>query len=115
MKCPKKEIDGGRTPEFDIVEEIESAAREPGRANEGGLAPGGIRPQGSIHPQPSYATRVNDVLAYFDGKETVVHVGKWIGDTRAGRAVGETKRELPVSALVGAMTNRYSKLPLVES
>ena len=76
LERTQKEVDVGRTPEVDCVEEVESAAREPGRTDEGGLAQGVI-------PRPSqpvlvrrFAAGIDDVLANLDGEATVVHVGK---------------------------------------
>ena len=76
LECTQKEVDAGCIPEFDFVEEVESAAREPGRADEGGLTPGGIRvPSKHVPPVGCFnATGVNNVLANLDGEATVVHV-----------------------------------------
>ena len=64
----QKEVDVARIPEVDFGEEVESAAREPGRADEGGLAPGGIRCIfGPPFAQGAVATRVDDVLANLVG------------------------------------------------
>ena len=60
--------------EAGFVEEVESAAREPGGADESGLAPCGISMNsGIIEFIPAC---VDDVLANVDGKRTVVHVGQ---------------------------------------
>ena len=76
MERTQKEVDVGRIPEYDFVEEVESAAREPGRTDEGSLAQGVI-------PRPSqpvlvvrFAAGVDDVLANLGGEATVVHVGE---------------------------------------
>ena len=75
LERTQKEVDVGRIREVNFVEEVESAAREPGRTDEGGLAPGVIR----FSSKPVlllFAAGVNDVLANFDGEATVVHVGE---------------------------------------
>ena len=75
LERTQKEVDDGRIPEVDFAEEVESAAREPGRTDEGGLAPGVIR----FLSKPVlllFAAGVNDVLANLDGEATVVHVGE---------------------------------------
>ena len=78
LECTQKEVDAGCIPEFDFVEEVESAAREPGRADEGGLAPGRIGSifEQHVSAQPVVAAGVDDVLANLDGEATVVHVGE---------------------------------------
>ena len=74
LERTQKEVDVGRISEFDLVEEVESAAREPGRTDEGGLAQGAI-PRSYI---PVLVLRpvagVDDVLANLDGEATAVHV-----------------------------------------
>ena len=70
----QKKVDLGGIPEYDFVEEVEPAGREPGRADEGGLAPGAIRLSSKQVFLP-WAAGVDDVFANFDGKKTVVHVG----------------------------------------
>ena len=80
MRCllerTQKEVDVGRIPEVDLVEEVESAAREPGRTDEGGLAQGVI-PRSAIPVIVlRFAAGVDDVLANLDGEATVVHVGE---------------------------------------
>ena len=87
---PQNKVDVGAIDEFDVVEEVESAARVPGRADEGGLAPGGIRSL-SFAPfaQKSGVAGIDDVLVNLDGEETVVHVGEyWVEDTSGERAEG---------------------------
>ena len=63
-------------PEVDCVEEVESAAREPGRTDESGLTQGGIphfsRPVLFLR----WDAGVDDVLANLGGEATVVHVGE---------------------------------------
>ena len=74
-ECLHKEINVRLISELDFVEEVESAAREPGRADEGGLEPGQI---GLISKpgSPLAAAGVDDVLPNLDGEATVVHVGE---------------------------------------
>ena len=72
---PQKKVDVGAIDEFDVVEEVESATREPDRADEGGLAPCAIRFSSNPVAVP-FAAVVDDVLANFDGEETVVHVSE---------------------------------------
>ena len=71
-----KEVDDGRIPEEDFVEEVESAAREPGRTDEGGLAQGMIPRSSKPVIVQRFAAGVNDVLANLDGEATVVHVSE---------------------------------------
>ena len=72
LERPQKEVDVGRIPEIDFVEEVDSAAREPGRADEGGLVPGDI---GFLYKPVIFvsAAGIDDVFANLDGEETVVH------------------------------------------
>ena len=76
LERTQKGVDVGRIPEVDLVEEVESAAREPGRTDEGGLAPGAIPPSSIPVLVLRFAEGVNDVLANLDGEATVVHVGE---------------------------------------
>ena len=76
LERPQKEVDLGRIPEEDFVEEVESAAREPGRTDEGGLAQGVI-PRWFIPVIVwRFAAGVDDVLANLNGEATAVHVGE---------------------------------------
>ena len=76
LERTQKEVDVGRIPEVDFVEEVESAAREPGRTDEGGLAQGVI-PRWFIPVIVwRFAAGVDDVLANLDGEATAVHVGE---------------------------------------
>ena len=77
LEGTQKEVDVGRILEDDFVKEIESAARQPGPADEGGLAPRAIRCFAfeRILAGIVCATGVNDVLANLDGEAAVVHVG----------------------------------------
>ena len=74
LERTQKEVDDGCIQELDFVEEIESAAREPGRTDEGGLAQGVI-PRWFIPVIVwRFAAGVDDVLANLDGEATAVHV-----------------------------------------
>ena len=73
LERPQKEVDVGRIPELDFAEEVESAAREPGRADEGSLAPCAIRFSSKPGAVP-FAAGVDDVLTNLDGEDTVDHV-----------------------------------------
>ena len=99
LERTQKEVDVGRISEFDLVEEVESAARDPGRADEGSLAPGdiGCRSKPVILP---FAAGVNDVLANLDREATVVHVGEEVRERR-----GRTKGRMPENGrrLIGDM------------
>ena len=61
-------------PEVDCVEEVESAAREPGRADEGGLAPCSISMESGM--DETIPACIDDLLADVEGKAAVVHVGE---------------------------------------
>ena len=76
LECTQKEVDAGCIPEFDFVEEVESAAREPGRADEGRLAPGAVRLSSKGPVAVRRAAGIDDVLANLNGEEAVVHVGE---------------------------------------
>ena len=76
LERAQKEVGDGRIPEVDFVEEVESAAREPGRTDEGGLAPGVIPRSAPPVIVRRFAAEVDDVLANLGGEETVVHVGE---------------------------------------
>ena len=78
QKRTQKEVDVACFPEYDFVEEVVSAAREPGHADEGGSAPGAVRLCGEnrVVPWLGGAAGVDDVLANLDGEATFVHVGE---------------------------------------
>ena len=76
LERTQKEVDVERLQEYDFVEEVESAAREPGRTDEGGLAQGVI-PRSFIPVLVlRFGVGVDDVLANLDGEATAVHVGE---------------------------------------
>ena len=63
--------------EAGFVEEVESAAREPGRADKGGLAPCSISMESGM--DETIPACIDDLLADVEGKAAVVHVGEWQG------------------------------------
>ena len=71
---PQKKVDVGAIHEFDVVEEVESAARVPGRADEGGLAPCSISMESGM--DETIPACIDDLLADVEGKAAVVHVGE---------------------------------------
>ena len=74
LERPQKEVNDGRIPEYDFVEEVESAAREPGRTDEGGLAQGVIPRFSKPVLFLTFGAGVDNVLANLDGEATAVHV-----------------------------------------
>ena len=74
LERTQKEVDVGRIPEVDFVEEVESAAREPGRTDEGGLGPSVVPHSSTPVLVLRFAAGVDDVLANLDGEATAVHV-----------------------------------------
>ena len=76
LERTQKEVDVERLQEYDFVEEVESAAREPGRTDEGGLGPSVVPHSSTPVLVLRFAAGVDDVLANLDGEATVVHVGE---------------------------------------